>query len=235
MSLQVLDESWLHINIFKSSCTIRGKLCRFMIDSGSCTNVISEEAVSKLALFAKPHPTPYKLVWLNTQTEIRISRQCKVPFSVGTHYRDLICCDIVPMNACHLLLGRPWQFDRRTTHDGFANTYSFLFESRRITFLPTQDTTPLNEPLVSTPAPAKALTTHRPVMLLSKKEFAEELRVSDVVFALMATSPTATLPVPVPPAFAPLIHKFQDVFPDDLPRGLPPYVIYSTALIFFLN
>lgn len=95
---QVIDES-------RSSCTIRGKVCRFVIDFGSCTNVISEEAVAKLALFAEPHPTPYKLVWLNKQTDIRTSRRCKVPFSVGQNYRDVICCDVVPMDACHLLLG----------------------------------------------------------------------------------------------------------------------------------
>jgi hypothetical protein len=29
------------------------------------------------------------------------------------------------MDACHLLLGRPWQYDRKTKHDGFKNTYSF--------------------------------------------------------------------------------------------------------------
>ncbi|KAI4313094.1 hypothetical protein MLD38_037866 [Melastoma candidum] len=28
---------------------------------------------------------------------------------------------LVPMEASHLLLGRPWQFDRRTTHDGYLN------------------------------------------------------------------------------------------------------------------
>lgn len=28
------------------------------------------------------------------------------------------------MDTCHLLLGRPWQYDRRVSHDGFKNTYS---------------------------------------------------------------------------------------------------------------
>ena len=29
------------------------------------------------------------------------------------------------MDACHLLLGRPWQFDRKARHDGEKNSYSF--------------------------------------------------------------------------------------------------------------
>ncbi|XP_074297633.1 uncharacterized protein LOC141628378 [Silene latifolia] len=28
------------------------------------------------------------------------------------------------MNACHILLGRPWQFDRKVEHDGRSNVYS---------------------------------------------------------------------------------------------------------------
>ena len=33
-------------------------------------------------------------------------------------YEDEELCDVVPMEAMQLLLGRPWQFDRRATHDG---------------------------------------------------------------------------------------------------------------------
>lgn len=33
-----------------------------------------DEVVSNLALFAELHPTPYKLVWLNTQTDIHVSQ-----------------------------------------------------------------------------------------------------------------------------------------------------------------
>ncbi|KAK2971902.1 hypothetical protein RJ640_011683 [Escallonia rubra] len=37
-----------------------------------------------------------------------------------------VYCDVVPMDACHILLGRPWQYDRKTMHDGVQNTYSFF-------------------------------------------------------------------------------------------------------------
>jgi hypothetical protein len=30
------------------------------------------------------------------------------------------------MHAGHILLGRPWQYDRRVIHDGFRNRYSFV-------------------------------------------------------------------------------------------------------------
>ncbi|XP_070046737.1 uncharacterized protein [Nicotiana tomentosiformis] len=39
-------------------------------------------------------------------------------------YEDDILCDIVPMQACHILLGCPWQYDRNVFHDGRKNRYS---------------------------------------------------------------------------------------------------------------
>ena len=39
---------------------------------------------------------------------------------------------MVPMDACHLLLGRPWQYDRKVVHDGFKNTYYFEKDGLKI-------------------------------------------------------------------------------------------------------
>ncbi|XP_022854005.1 uncharacterized protein LOC111375418 [Olea europaea var. sylvestris] len=41
------------------------KVCKLIIDSGSCKNVVSEEAIQKLQLKTDRHPKPYKLSWLN--------------------------------------------------------------------------------------------------------------------------------------------------------------------------
>ncbi|XP_057846395.2 uncharacterized protein LOC131056078 [Cryptomeria japonica] len=38
-------------------------------------------------------------------------------------YKDKFLYDIVPMDVCHLLLGRPWKFDRRAQHYGNKNIY----------------------------------------------------------------------------------------------------------------
>ena len=56
--------------IFQSTCTIRGKVYRFIIDLGSCENVMSEAVVQKLNLLTEPHPTPYTLAWLKRGNEI---------------------------------------------------------------------------------------------------------------------------------------------------------------------
>ncbi|KAK4837490.1 hypothetical protein QYF36_005913 [Acer negundo] len=38
------EGEWLRNNIFQSTCTILGKVCRFVIDGGSCENIVSVEA-----------------------------------------------------------------------------------------------------------------------------------------------------------------------------------------------
>ena len=41
-------EDWLRTNIFHITCMIAERVCKVIIDSGSCKNVVSEEAVKKL-------------------------------------------------------------------------------------------------------------------------------------------------------------------------------------------
>jgi len=48
-------------NIFNSRCTIKGKVCSLIINSGSCTNVASVSVVEKLNLQATTHPHPYNV------------------------------------------------------------------------------------------------------------------------------------------------------------------------------
>ncbi|PKI77047.1 hypothetical protein CRG98_002550, partial [Punica granatum] len=132
MTPRAADEDWLCNNIFESTYTIGNKVCRFMIDSGSCENFVSAEAVQKLSLQSRPHPKPYKLAWLKKGSEVNVLNRALVTFSIGPQYRDSVWCDVVIMDACHLLLGRPWQFDKSVSHDGRTNKYNFMHKGLKI-------------------------------------------------------------------------------------------------------
>ena len=106
-----------------------------IIDEGSCTNVANTELVEKLSLTTFKHPKPYRLQWLNDCGEVKVTKQVLVSFAIG-RYKDKVLCDVVPMHAGHLLLGHPWQYDRKVTHDGFKNRYSFTKDRRMITLVP---------------------------------------------------------------------------------------------------
>ena len=87
-----------------------------IIDSGSTDNFVATEMVEKLGLKRLKHPTPYKVSWLQKGHEILVNEQCKVEFRIG-NYKDGVLCDIMPMDVCHVLLGRPWQYDMKSIHD----------------------------------------------------------------------------------------------------------------------
>ncbi|XP_012857702.1 PREDICTED: uncharacterized protein LOC105976984 [Erythranthe guttata] len=129
------DEEAQRENIFYTRCHVRDNVCSMIIDGGSCTNLASTTMVEKLGLPTTKHPQPYKLQWLNDSGELRVNKQVLVSFRIGK-YEDEVLCDVVPLQAGHLLLGRLWQSDRRAKHDGFTNKYSFAFNYRTITLVP---------------------------------------------------------------------------------------------------
>ena len=97
--------------IFKIRCTIQGKVCDVIIDSGSSKNIVSRSLVKILKLRSEPHSTPYKIGWVMKGIEITVKETSTFTFSIGKTYQTQITCDIIDMDACHVILGRLWQFD----------------------------------------------------------------------------------------------------------------------------
>ena len=204
------EEPWLRHNIFHTRCTTQGKVCDVIIDSGSCENVVSNYMVEKLNLPTQDHPHPYKLQWLNKGSEVKVSKRCLVTFTIGKKYQDEIWCDVIPMDACHLLLGRPWQYDRRALYDGYANTYSFEKGGIKIKLAPL----PPSE-LHQSNKETKPL-----VSLVTKEQFKvinKEAQAMSLVILLEASKGTV-----FPPEIKKLLGEFPDVVPEEIPQGLPP-------------
>ncbi|KAF1888242.1 hypothetical protein Lal_00049285 [Lupinus albus] len=130
-SQTIQDESNQRENIFHARCLIQGKVCLLNIDSGSCANMVSSRVVSKLNLVTRPHPTPYQLQWISEVGDIIVNKQVEIPFSIGK-YEDIVPCDVVHMETSNMILGRPWQFDKRTIHDCFSNKITFLHQNRKV-------------------------------------------------------------------------------------------------------
>ena len=96
---------------------MNSKVCKLVIDSCSCENLISQKLVNHLKLETHDHPNPYNIGWIKKGVNMRITKQCNLPLSLGKYYRSNVLCDVVDMDASHVLLGRPWQFDVDTTVD----------------------------------------------------------------------------------------------------------------------
>ncbi|KAM0017446.1 putative nucleotidyltransferase, Ribonuclease H [Helianthus debilis subsp. tardiflorus] len=161
--------------------------------------------VEKLSLPLHDHPEPYQLTWLKKGNILKVIHRCLVQFSIGDKYADEVWCEVLPMDACHLLLGRPWQYDRRAKHDGFRNTYSFKKDGMNITLAPCD---PRTDPDSSTLVPKSVFAT------LLKTEPPQ------VIFGLFLTEPNVDINT-VPKPVQPLLTEYADVFPEEIPSGLP--------------
>ena len=122
-------------NIFHIRDLTNNKLCSVIIDGCGCTNVASRRVVEKLGLPTISHTKPYKLQWLNKEGEIMVTKQVLITFVIGK-YKDEVLCDVVPMEATHVLLGRPWQYDRQILHDDQTNKMSFNLQVHKVILKP---------------------------------------------------------------------------------------------------
>ena len=64
-----------------------------------------------------------------------MNKQVLISFHIGK-YDDEVLCDVVSMQVGHLVLGRPWKFNRKVKHDGFTNKYSFVHNQMTTTIVP---------------------------------------------------------------------------------------------------
>ena len=136
LSVQMSEaESGQRHNLFQTRAKVEDKVCKVIIDGGSCHNLASKEMVDKLGLKLLKHPHPYHVQWLNNSGSIKIAQRVKIPFKIG-EYIDIVECDVAPMTVCHMLLGRPWQYDRSSLHCGRTNQYTIKWKGKELILKP---------------------------------------------------------------------------------------------------
>ena len=58
---------------------------------------------------------------------------------MGKCYVDEVVCDVVKVDACHSILGRPWQYDVYATHSCKDNVYVFFKNGKKIIIDPIKE------------------------------------------------------------------------------------------------
>jgi hypothetical protein len=122
-------------NLFQIFFVINDCRVRTIIDEGSCNNLVSLDFVEKIGLTTRLHTHPYYIRWLNNNGKAKVTHIAHAHFSIGT-YHDYVNCDVVLMQACSFLLGRPWKFDTDVVHYGRSNKYTLVPNGKKITLLP---------------------------------------------------------------------------------------------------
>jgi len=145
---------------------------------------------------------------------MEVNERCLVLVQFAT-YKDKIWCDVITMDAEHVILGRPWLFDMDVTLWGKSNTFTFNYEGQRIKLIPSLPRFKQEKKPVDT-------RKEKNLNLISPKEIEQEVISRAQVIVLLAREVAKESHETIPPEVAPIITKFADVFPNDLPVQLPP-------------
>jgi len=136
-----------------------------------------------------------------------------VPFSIG-EYQDEVLCDVFSIDVYHLLLSRPWQYNRDVLHQGQSNTYSFKLKGTKLTL------TPLS------PNQTHKLESGRDkhkesALLVNRGRVKRAITKGKPVFAMLMMESAPNLdPTTLHPSVQPLIKEFENVLSHNVPPDL---------------
>jgi hypothetical protein len=202
--------------------------------------------MAKIGLTTCLHTHPYYIQWLNNSGKAKVTHTARVHFSIGT-YHDYADCNVVPMQACSLLLGRSWEFDIDAIHYGRSNKYTLVHNGKKITLFPLTPNeivqcdraiaeTTRRESEIQHASPVKleqkapslssnAIKLKSRAMLATKSDLTISTSVDASFHALVCRQVLFSLEditTPLPRAITNLLQEFKDVFPAEIPLELPP-------------
>jgi len=154
-------------------------------------------------------------------------------------------CDVIPMKACHILLGRSWQFDRKTNHNGHTNEITLLYKAKKFVLHPltpsqvASDQTQMRarreeessknstlspkSEVGESPNSTPKVISHE--ALLTQKSLLNMLHEEQPSYLLLCPSSLTCLSSLslkyLPPSIVALLQEFQHVFPKYISHGLP--------------
>ena len=99
------EEKLQRKNLFHMFLIVKDCCVLNIIDSGSCSNLVSSDLVKKLDLTTRSIPHPYHLEWFNNCGKAKVTKSARIHFSIGSYHHDHADFDVVPMQSSSLLLG----------------------------------------------------------------------------------------------------------------------------------
>lgn len=133
-------------------------------------------------------------------------------------------CNIMPMDVCHILLGRPWKYDRKVIHDGETNCYKFFKDGIKhmLVFMKEEDVVE---------------TSGTKALLLGEKEFMRQMEDDEVKYVVVRRPKPILIHIEVtelPKEAHDMLQEFSDIV-ENLSNKLPPKRSISHHIDFILG
>jgi hypothetical protein len=205
--------------------TVNGHTVVCLIDSGASGNFISTRFIQQHHLVTSPLEHT-ELVTLadgsKTSTCANLEHAC---IQIQT-YTDHIDFTTLELSNYDIILGMPWLHTLNPQVDWIDQTLKFQHDQQSHCLHPAPPSSNLEPPLPTLDANYQPLTIARLKLSLRHKQVAEMFvgNYRDLTtMQLNSTETQSTAPSPpLNPEAKKLLDEYRDVFPDDLPSGLPP-------------
>jgi hypothetical protein len=223
-------------NLFQIFFVVRDCRVHTIINGGSCNKLVSADFVTKIGLMTRTHTHPYYIWWLNNSAKAKVTHTTCIHFCIGT-YHDYVDCDVIPMQACSLLLGH-WEFDTGVVQHGRINKYTLMYNRKKITLLPLMPTenvqcdratsetakceSEIQHDQTAPPSSSNAIKLKSHAMPATRSDIFVPATIDAPFDALVCRQVLFSLEditMPLPRAITNLLQEFKDVFLSRYPRG----------------
>ncbi|XP_062162045.1 uncharacterized protein LOC133869090 [Alnus glutinosa] len=117
------------------------------------------------------------------------------------------------MDVCHVLLGRPWQYDVDATYKCRDNVYLFWWHGKKIILVPT----------ATNNTPQSRTTASKPSFLtLGETKFMQELKTAETIITVVVKGVESESKADIRRLIRPMLDEYGDLVPAELLTELPP-------------
>jgi hypothetical protein len=185
---------------------IKGRKAHILFDSGASKNYIDEGFAWRTKMPVKMDSISIIEMANRSTTSTEGYIEAAIVKIQGLSFKDNQF-DLLELGKYDAILGKPWHFDENPSFNWRTNMVTLYKEDQAHIIR-------CNEP--------EEWQEICQTEVISRQQFAEAARKEGTFFAICAAELTVQEPRKNPPEVSKLLQKFKDVFPDELPTGLPP-------------
>lgn len=188
--------------------TVNGIPCRILIDPGAEINHLSLGFARKHNIPIKP--SPFTAEWVQGADHALSETESVQEVSLGAHYSERLPFSVMPLSKYDVIIGKQWLAHYKPSICMQSNQIEMQFGGKIINI----DASVENQDL-----------------LISKRSFKRGVRKGFPSFAVYIHKNAPRNAENASCNTQDLLNEFGDVFPDDLPCGLPPERIQDFRIV----